>query len=116
VDGPPAQTRDGDLAAGRGESIREHQLKDGSWRYKITTSEEAHQDTGTCVGLILLALGQGTRDGGQPFLEDPAVKKAVTNLGTIVNRPHDKFTRRPLGDRFQSWAICISFGLSNARP
>jgi hypothetical protein len=82
------------------ESIRRYQLMDGSWPYHITRTNEGNQDTGTCVGLILLALGQGVREAGKgKFLEDPDVTKALANLGTIVNRPHQG---SPLGNRFLS--------------
>jgi ribosomal protein S27E len=83
------------------ESVRKKQQENGIWYYRIEKSDENNVDTGTCAGLILLALGRGVRDGGPAFRDDPAVKKAMAHLRKVVNKPVAP-GERALGNRFRS--------------
>ena len=61
-------------------------LKNGTWGYLVASG--AHRDTGTCVGMILLALARGIDDAKKAgeFLDDPSVKLGVAHLGWVVTR------------------------------
>jgi LSD1 subclass zinc finger protein len=99
--------------------------KTGTWGYGVSGGQ--YRDSGTCVGLILLALGRAVSDAKETteFLEDPAVVKAVQHLGKLVNRhvasqEKSKAPKRgPVhadsgGDLYFLWALertCLILGL-----
>jgi len=109
-------------------TMRKYQdAKSGTWSYSVTPGP--YKDTGTCVGLIMLALGRAVSDAKETkeFLEDPAVEKGLQHLGRVVNRHVDNYektkpAKRALigadahGDLYFLWTLertCLILGLKS---
>jgi hypothetical protein len=100
--------------------IRENQDKSGGWGYKLTgPTAGRHKDTGTCVGLILLALGRAAEEDGAkkgPLREDPKVAAGLKYLSKIVHKDWKAQPKEPgkfkaplgadsLGDLYFLWSL-----------
>ena len=70
-----------------GELLRNRQNDDGSWSYQ-PGSTRLHIDSGTCAGLILLALSRAVADETQAesFRKDPVVVKALDHLDKVIKK------------------------------
>lgn len=108
------------------DTMRKYQdAKSGTWSYSVAPGQ--YQDTGTCVGLIMLALGRAVSETKETkeFLEDPAVVKALKHLGQVINRhvenhEKSKAVKHALphvdghGDLYFLWTLertCLILGL-----